>query len=697
MKTQVLRFAAAGVVGYIVDTLVLYGAMALGIGFLRGRLLSFVCAVMVTFALNRHFTFGGQLQGASGRDQPLWLEFGQYLVAMALGGLLNLATYWFVLSQTPHFPALYAIAVAAGSLVGMTINFASAKWWVFNGRRKRGTFVVPRISWATVVCVLVAQGAFWLAHLNEMALPGLYMDAVNPDYLAARTLNPGLPNPVAMQPTTGLIVLGSLYHGVQNYYVGMPIFALLGFNMLAVRIAQGLFASGIILLTHLVLRRASGSIALAFAGSLSMATELAFIASFRTQMYIVMSGAFWLLLALYFALGSRPAGVATASPTTSSGNQARAPLAKLPLLVSGVCAGLAVYSYFVFLFFLPVFVVAGWLHTRSWRAVLFWLLGFAAGMQTYVLGYTLALISLGGLEPMLDWLSATAQDLSPMSSVQTLGQRWTYAWSLFFMSLENWGNEAMIFGSPEPAVWPIWKVRLLVYVPLLFAAVAFARSIKQRTATAEAPILVANWHIALLPVTFVAASTYFGDRLWSHHFSALIPVSYVGFFLGVHYLKAATRVAIPTWVGAVLTLVFLGANVHQQRVFFERLSTTGGNAYFSDALNRLADEAMSRDEQLVHVFPEWGFYMPFALLTGNRRQYEVDLNDATLQRLATSGSYLRLCYWTAENESTYRGRLQVYGYSMGNSEPYLERDGGIAFLCHEAVSPIGALPTPATE
>jgi putative flippase GtrA len=688
MKTQVLRFAAAGAVGYIVDTLVLYVAMAFGIGFLRGRVLSFVCAVMVTFVLNRRFTFNGQLQGASGRGQPLWLEFGQYLIAMALGGLLNLLTYWFVLSKTPHFPAIYAIAVGAGSLVGMTINFASAKWWVFNGGRRPGTIVLPRITLVTAACLIVPQLAFWLAHLHEMALPGLYMDAVNPDYLAARALNPELPNPVAMQPTTGLIVIGSLYHGVQNYYVGMPIFALLGFSILALRIAQGLFASGIILLTHVVLRRASGSIALAFAGSLSMATELAFIASFRTQMYIVMSGAFWLLLALYFALGSRPASI---------GNQAPAQFAKLPLLVSGACAGLAVYSYFVFLFFLPVFVIAGWLHTRSWRPVLFWLLGFAAGMQTYVLGYTLALISLGGLEPMLDWLNTSTVDLNPLSSVQTLGQRWTYAWSLFVMSLENWGNEAMIFGSPEPAVWPIWKVRLLVYVPLLFAAVAFARSIRQRSATAEAPALVANWHIALLPVTFVVVSTYFGDRLWSHHFSALIPVSYLGFFLGVHYLKAATRVAIPTWVGAVLTLVFLGANVHQQQVFFERLSATGGNAYFSDALNRLAEDAMNTDAELVHVFPEWGFYMPFALLTGNSRQYEVELNDATLQRLVTSGRHLRLCYWTPENESTYRDQLLAYGYGMGNNETYLQRDGGIAFYCQEAVPPTGALPTPATE
>jgi hypothetical protein len=38
--------------------------------------------------------------------------------------------------------------------------------------------------------------------------------------------------------------------------------------------------------------------------------------------------------------------------------------------------------------------------------------------------------------------------------------------------------------------------------------------------------MLAGWHIALLPICFLAISMIFGDRLWSHHFSALIPLSY---------------------------------------------------------------------------------------------------------------------------------------------------------------------------
>src|SRR5690606_14002659 len=124
----------------------------------------------------------------------------------------------------------------------------------------------------TTQCLVLVQAVFWLTHLHEAGLPGLYMDAVNPDYLAARTLNPELPNAVWIQPTVGVPVLGSLYHGVQNYYVGLPVFALLGFNMIALRIAQGLFASGVLVMTHLVVRRISASMHMALAASLCLAT-----------------------------------------------------------------------------------------------------------------------------------------------------------------------------------------------------------------------------------------------------------------------------------------------------------------------------------------------------------------------------------------------------------------------------------------
>ena len=680
MKTQMLRFAMSGAAGYVVDTIVLYVVMALGMGFLRGRLLSFVCAVMATFLLNRRYTFAEQLQRAPGPRPPLWLEFGRYLAAMGLGGLLNLATYWF------------ALAVAAGSLVGMTANFASAKWWVFIHRAEGNRFALPDFKLTTARCLVLAQAVFWVSHLTEMALPGLYMDAANPDYLAARALNPELPNPVAVLPFVGLPVLGSPYHGLQNFYVGLPVFALLGFNMLALRIAQGLFAGGILVMTQLVLQRASGSLALALAGSLALATELAFIASFRTQMYIVISGAFWLLLAVYLALGRRDAAsVSGAASAAGTSNRDLPSFTRLPWLFSGVCAGLAVYSYFVFLFFVPVFVTLGWWHTRNWRSASTWLLGFALGMQTYVLGYTVLIAALGGVAPALEWLQDTTQGLDPMSSVQTLAQRLVNAWNLAVMTLQNMGNERMIFDAAQPGTWAVWKVRVLAGVPLLLTALGVVHVLKRpdRTAGLRTDSLLASWHVALLPISFVAVSLIFGDRLWSHHFTPLVPLAYVVLFIAVYQLQTTLRFPVPRWAGVVLMAGFLVGNLNQQQVFFERLEATGGNKFLSNALNRMADDALSLPAEVVHVFPEWGFMMPFALLTGNHRIYEIDISDANLQRLAEAGNTLRLFYWEPETESSYRDRLLANGYRISTSGTYLQRDQKPAFYWLEAVSADG--------
>lgn len=696
MKTQFLRFGMTGAVGYVVDSAVLYAAMALGMGFLRGRLVSFVCAVVVTFFLNRRFTFAAQLQ-AAGERPPLWQEFGLYLAAMAFGGLLNLTTYWFIVASVPAFPALFALAVAAGSLVGMVANFASAKWLVFDHRPERRWFGRGfgrgfggrRIEWSTARCLIIVQALFWVSHLHEADLPGLYMDAVNPDYLAARTLNPELPNAVWMQPTVGLPVLGALYHGVQTYYVGLPVFAVLGFNLLALRVAQGLFASGILVMTHLVLRRATGSLFLAFAGSLCLASELAFIASFRTQFYIVVAGAFWLLLAIYLALGRTMPSGGTNEPAMDTSERRAGQLSPLPCFLSGVCAGLAVYGYFVFLFFLPVFVLMGWWHTRNWRVVFTWLLGFVLGMQTYVLGYLLAITALGGLAPALEWLANTSEGLAPMSSELPLLQRLVNAWNVLVITLQNAGNELMIFGAAEQGAWAIRKTRLLVLAPLLLAVSGFIHLAMQRTRAATAPPangLLAHWHVALLPISFFAISLIFGDRLWSHHYSSLIPIVYVALFVALWQLRNVLPAALPRWTGVALVAAFVVGNLHQQQAFFERLTATGGKGYFSNALNRLANDALSMPPDVIHVFPEWGFGMPFAFLTGNRSPYESYIGDDNLQRLAEGGATVRVYYWLPETEGAYRDMLLSHGFRISGSGSYLQRDRSVAFYWLEAAA-----------
>ncbi|WP_433704333.1 GtrA family protein [Paraburkholderia sacchari] len=125
MRRQFIRFAIAGGIGFIVDAGVLYLILPLGCGPYWGRLVSFLCAAFSTWQLNRRLTFE-PIQGKSA-----WREWHEYLLAMAFGGACNYVTYVLALQALP--PARWSpiAAIAAGSLAGMIINFASAKLWVF--------------------------------------------------------------------------------------------------------------------------------------------------------------------------------------------------------------------------------------------------------------------------------------------------------------------------------------------------------------------------------------------------------------------------------------------------------------------------------------------------------------------------------------------------------------------------------------
>lgn len=122
---QAARFAVAGVLGLLADVAVLYLTLACGSGLYLGRALSFLTAVWVTWTFNRRYTF------QSAGDESAWRQWWRYLGAMAGGGAVNYFAYGLTLQFAPAGPLLPAIAVAIGSLAGMTVNFVSAKFFVF--------------------------------------------------------------------------------------------------------------------------------------------------------------------------------------------------------------------------------------------------------------------------------------------------------------------------------------------------------------------------------------------------------------------------------------------------------------------------------------------------------------------------------------------------------------------------------------
>jgi putative flippase GtrA len=132
---ELVRFAIAGAAGFIADASILYAALSIGLGLYVGRAVSFLAAVWVTWQINRSHTF------SAGTGKSAWHEWLHYLLAMSVGGLVNYATYCVALKFLSSSALLPMYSVAIGSMAGMLVNFATAKWWVF--KRKSGC-VRPR-------------------------------------------------------------------------------------------------------------------------------------------------------------------------------------------------------------------------------------------------------------------------------------------------------------------------------------------------------------------------------------------------------------------------------------------------------------------------------------------------------------------------------------------------------------------------
>ena len=128
-RFQFLSFAAVGVVGFVVDTAVLYLAKDdLGLGLYAGRVLSFLVAATTTWLLNRVFTFGNPPVKSLLRE---WLHF---LSVNSIGGLVNYGVYTALVSMVATVAQHPVLGVGAGAIAGLAFNYLGTKHAVFRHR-----------------------------------------------------------------------------------------------------------------------------------------------------------------------------------------------------------------------------------------------------------------------------------------------------------------------------------------------------------------------------------------------------------------------------------------------------------------------------------------------------------------------------------------------------------------------------------
>jgi putative flippase GtrA len=132
-KLQFARFAVIGTAAFVVDTVVLYGGLAIGLGLYGGRALSYLVAATFTWYGNRRITFAATRAHGAKAAAAEWIRF---LMANLVGGAVNYATYAGLVNLLPVVRAYPILGVAAGSIAGLGVNFTLSKFVVFRARAR---------------------------------------------------------------------------------------------------------------------------------------------------------------------------------------------------------------------------------------------------------------------------------------------------------------------------------------------------------------------------------------------------------------------------------------------------------------------------------------------------------------------------------------------------------------------------------
>lgn len=123
---QFIKFGVVGTAGFIVDASILLVCSSIfEFDIPSSRLISFLCAVFVTWILNRNFTFSKQEELKKKKEYTL------YLIIQIIGALINYSIFITLINMEQFFKEYLIIPLAIASIVAMFFNFFISKKFIY--------------------------------------------------------------------------------------------------------------------------------------------------------------------------------------------------------------------------------------------------------------------------------------------------------------------------------------------------------------------------------------------------------------------------------------------------------------------------------------------------------------------------------------------------------------------------------------
>lgn len=518
-------------------------------------------------------------------------------------------------------------------------------------------------------CILPIA-CIWIATLLvgtiAIYIPGVYFDAVYPDYLAAIGAFPGVDNFTQITKHVGLPLLGNLYHGTMTAGFQYIILRCIGHaSQFTLRAANLIYFAVIGSLIYILCRKVSKSNIIPLAGTLLCVTAPNVLTIPRTQYYIMLPGCIFLFCSIFLLCTNLD---------RSEGFKSNI------ILIAGVFQGLAFYGYFTYLFFAPAaIIIIGFFSKGTKREKLkkeiVYIWGILIGSIGYFIGYydsvltnllgevmlarillwcgILCMVIYLAIPVYLSWKHGnddmgrkimriflavnviliflvcavcvvipllyrnsmqSVLNLLELSQTRNDGNRFLVFWNMMYMLVSGKSAQNLIFGEILDGLFGVY-----FYLGVLMTAATAVIAVLCKGKEEKDLLLkyigtgylyLASYYIFTLPISV---------GMQPQHFVATYFLLFLILILDMVYLGRHVARWISISAGLAVLVIGICLNITNDVTFLTLLEQTEGRGKYSSALDKFAEEA-HRDEEKenkVYIFPQWGFNANFIYLTEN--------------------------------------------------------------------------------
>lgn len=581
-------------------------------------------------------------------------------------------------------------------------------------------------KWYLIGTVLIILFTY-LVGAQSIELPGVYFDAVYPDYLAAIGAFPEIDNFTQITQHTGLPLLGNFYHGTLTAAVQFLVLKCFGqASVYTLRFTNMFYIAIIGTVLFVYAFKISKKWLISLIGALLCVTSQNVLAFSRTQYYIMLPGVLFFFLSVFILYDNL---------------LIRKNSAEKLFVIAGIFQGLAFYDYFTFLLMAPASLAVILLHETSLKrkeSILAYLWGIAIGSILYFFGYyDSLLVNIFGfslIATILLWVGCILMlivfllplcvilcpkykkyrkmlfdiymimgvvavivgiaalvgatyfipdkmtsllNLLSLSQNRNSGQRFLMFWELLYKLLSNDCSQQVMFGEQIEDIGFSFVLICLIITALSI----FFHSLRKHVEK-EGNSIKILFDMYLYIVGFYVCSLPIVTGMQPQHFVVMYFIMFFIIMIGGGYICSflSKRVEL---LAVTMFLVFgVGINATNNKLFLEILEKTGGRGKFSSTYNEFAYKAYAdeKKENKIYVFPEWGFNANFIYLTSNscKTIRDADIDITEIQQQIDDGYYIVI---TAVDENLIKNILEQLHYEEYETEIWKSMEGEKTFVC----------------